>query len=254
MYDFNTIKLPKSLNESTAKKPGYQREVLWPWHDVGHMTDDDWRKSTSYYWGSVSMIDRAVGEIVDKVRKNGFWDNTMIVFIGDQGSMIGEHTLYDKGPYSYDELMRIPLLLYMKGARPNTINRHVSSIDVNKTLTEWMELDVEDQNIDSSSLIPLIDNGDSGWSTPDEAFYRYEWYNGKWYGIRAIRTPEYKYCWNPVDINELYDLKNDPEEIKNIINSPGRKKNQAELEHRLLNHLQIVNDPLFKKMKYDISN
>ncbi|MCD6376994.1 MAG: DUF4976 domain-containing protein, partial [Caldisericaceae bacterium] len=110
------------------------------------------------------------------------------------------------------------------------------------------------KNIDSRSLMPLIQSGDSGWSGPDEVFYRYEWYNGNWYGIRTIRTPEYKYCWNPVDINELYDLNNDPEEMHNLINSVNYRRIREELENRLLSHLKKVEDPLYKKMKYSISN
>ncbi len=254
MYDYRKVKLPKSLNEDRKNKPAYQHDVLWPWHDVGHMTEDDWKKCTAYYWGSVTMIDRAVGQILDTLKKNGFWENTLIVFLGDQGSMIGEHGLYDKGPYSYDELMRIPLLIRVPGVESKTVTRQVSSIDVNKTLTDWMGLDVGDKNLDSRSLMPLITKGDSGWDGPDEVFYRYEWYNGNWYGIRTIRTPEYKYCWNPVDVNELYDLKNDPEEMHNLIHSREHRKIKEELEQRLLAHLKAVDDPLYKKMKYSISN
>jgi arylsulfatase A-like enzyme len=121
MYDYRDVELPKSLNESIDRKPKYQREVLWYWHDVGHMSEDDWRKATTFYWGSVSMIDKAVGEIITTLKKNGFWENTMIVFIGVQGSMIGEHHLYDKGPYSYDELMRIPMLVRVPDIAPRAV-------------------------------------------------------------------------------------------------------------------------------------
>ena len=248
MYDYQKIVVPKSLNEPVKRKPKYQREQLWYWHDVGHMTDDDWRKSTAFYFGAVSMIDKAVGEIIDTLKKNDLWDNTLIVFLGDQGSMIGEHTLYDKGPYSYDELMRVPLLVRVPGMKPRTISRHVSSIDVNQTLVEWMGLESTAQNMDSRSLFPLMEKGNEGWDSPDQAFYRYEWYNGKWYGVRAVRTPDFKYCFNPNSIDELYDLKNDPEEIKNLIDLPEYKNVQSDLEKRLLTHLKSVDDPIYRKM------
>jgi arylsulfatase A-like enzyme len=241
--------LPKSLNEPIDRKPKYQREVLWYWHDVGHMSEDDWRKATSFYWGSVSMIDKAVGEIITVLKKNGFWENTMIVFVGDQGSMIGEHHLYDKGPYSYDELMRIPMLIRVPDIAPRTIIRQVSLIDINQTLVEWMDLEPIIPNLDSRSLFPLMEKGNEGWDAPDEVFYRYEWYNGKWYGIRTIRTPDFKYCLNPVDIDELYDLKNDPLEMNNLVNLPKYKSIQKELQQRLLMHLKKVKDPLYEKMK-----
>jgi arylsulfatase A-like enzyme len=249
MYDYRDVELPKSLNESIDRKPKYQREVLWYWHDVGHMSEDDWRKATTFYWGSVSMIDKAVGEIITTLKKNGFWENTMIVFIGVQGSMIGEHHLYDKGPYSYDELMRIPMLVRVPDIAPRAVTRHVSLIDINQTLVKWMDLEPITPNLDSRSLFPLMEKGDDGWDTPDEAFYHYEWYNGKWYGIRTIRTPDFKYCWNPVDTDELYDLKNDPFEMKNLIDLPQYGSTQKELQQRLLTYLRKVEDPLYEKLK-----
>jgi arylsulfatase A-like enzyme len=94
-----------------------------------------------------------------------------------------------------------------------------------------------------------MEKGDDGWDTPDEAFYHYEWYNGKWYGIRTIRTPDFKYCWNPVDTDELYDLKNDPFEMKNLIDLPQYGSTQKELQQRLLTYLRNVEDPLYEKLK-----
>ena len=129
------------------------------------------------------------------------------------------------------------------------ITRQVSQIDLNQTLVEWMDLEPILPNLDSRSLFPLIEQGNAGWDTPDEVFYRYEWYNGKWYGIRTIRTPEFKYCFNSVDIDELYDLKNDPLELNNLINLQRYESVQKELQQRLLLHLKKVNDPLYEKMK-----
>jgi arylsulfatase A-like enzyme len=176
----------------------------------------------------------------------------MVVFVGDQGSMIGEHTLYDKGPYCYDELMRIPMLVRMPGISPKTVSRHVSLIDLNQTLVEWMNLEPIESKLDSRSLVPLLKNGNKGWDTPDEAFYRYEWYNGDWYGIRSVRRPEFKYCWNPADIDELYDLKQDPVEMNNLIDKKEYQSVQKGLQERLLTHLLEVDDPLYDKMKISV--
>lgn len=250
MYDYRKVQLPGSITDPFENKPPGQREILWPWHDIGHMRKEDWQKTIAYSQGNMSLLDQAIGEVLNALKKSGNWQNTLIVFAGDQGSMLADHGLYDKMAYSYDELMRIPILIKAPGITPKQIDRQVSLIDINQTLVEWMGLKPTQPNLDSRSLFPLLKNGNTGWNTPDEAYYRYEWYNGSWFGVRTIRTPEYKYCWNPVgEIDELYDLKKDPREIINQIDKPAYKKIQEELQLRLLNHLKEVEDPLYEKMK-----
>lgn len=252
MYDHQQIALPASLHESTADKPKYQRDVLWPWHDVGHMSDADWRKLRAHYYGFVTLVDRAVGEILKTFEQQGLSDSTLVVLAGDQGSMLGEHTLYDKGPYCYDELMRIPLLIRAPGMRGREVARHVSLLDVNQTLVEWMGLRPSTPNVDSRSLLPLMRQGDQGWNTGDEAFYRYEWYNGSWYGIRAVRTPHYKYCWNPAGLDELYDLQNDPHEMQNLVSQKAHQGSVRALQKRLLDHLRRTQDSAQKRLEAEM--
>ena len=107
----------------------------------------------------------------------------MVIVIADHGDMNGAHNRFDKGPYCYDEIVRIPLLVRAPGVRARKVDRHVSSIDLNRTLTEWMGLEPDSPNVDSRSLLGLMERGDAGWDAPDQAFYRYEWYNGLWFGF-----------------------------------------------------------------------
>ncbi len=174
MYDPTAVQLPPNLRDSFSGKPAYQNDVMWPFHDTGHFSDDDWRRSIGFYRGFVTMLDRAIGELLDGLREDGLSDSTMVIMLADHGDMNGAHNRFDKGPYCYDEIMRVPLLVRMPGARARVVDRHVSSIDLNRTLAEWMKLEPDTPNSDSRSLMPLIERGDPGWSSPDEAFYRYE--------------------------------------------------------------------------------
>jgi arylsulfatase A-like enzyme len=242
MYDWRKIELPVNAHDSFAKKPAYQADVMWPFHDTGHMSDDDWRRSIAFYRGFVSLLDQSLGQVFDALRSNGFADNTLVVVLADHGDMNGAHNRFDKGPYSYDEVMRIPLLVRWPGARQRDVIRHVHSMDLNQTMVEWAGLEPDAPNEDSRSLRPLIEHGDSAWNTPDEAFYRYEWYNGLWFGVRAIRTRDFKYCFNPGGIDELYDLRQDPGELENLVDAPARSPVRRSLEDRLLAHLQSIGD------------
>jgi arylsulfatase A-like enzyme len=242
MYDPRAVELPASLRDTFRGKPAYQNDVMWPFHDTGHLSDDDWRRSIAFYRGFVTMLDRAIGEVLDGLRESGLWDSTMVVVLADHGDMNGAHNRFDKGPYCYDEIMRIPLLVRVPGAAARAVRRHVSSSDLNRTLAEWMGVEPDTPNLDSRSLLPLMERGDSGWTSPDGTFYRYEWYNGLWFGIRAIRTPRYKYCFNPAGVDELYDLAADPPEMTNLSGRGEHRAAERQLQARLLAHLTDCGD------------
>ncbi|MCK0129289.1 sulfatase-like hydrolase/transferase [Erythrobacter sp. F6033] len=248
MFDPAEIALPSNFGAARKNKPLAQEYAYWPWHDVGHMTETDWRESRAKYYGAVAMIDRAVGDLIRTAKEEGIYDDLHIVFLGDQGSMIGEHGLYDKAAYAYDELMRIPLLMRDPDAKPGVVNRHVSLIDIPATLFDWMKL-TPSKPIDGRSLAGVID-GSSALTGPDDALYAFEWYNGAWFGLRAIRTPEHKYVWNPGDSrDELYDLVTDPGEVTNLISSREHADVVRQLRGRLLDRLEAIEDPSAKKLQ-----
>lgn len=242
MYDWRGIELPASVHDTFRAKPRYQNDIMWPFHDTAHMSDDDWRRAIAFYRGFVSVLDRGVGEVLDAVKANGLWEDTLIVFVADHGDMCAAHNRFDKGPYCYDEILRVPFMVRAPGAAPREVRRHVSSIDLNAAIAEWAGWEPDTPNVDSRSLLPLVERGDAGWSGPDQAFYRYEWYDGLWFGIRAIRTPEYKYCFNPAGADELYDLRRDPAEMTNLAGKPAMQSVENELAERLLTHLDECGD------------
>ncbi len=115
----------------------------------------------------------------------------MTVLAGDQGSMLGEHALYGKGPNSYEELMRIPLIVRVPSMRPRAVDRHVSLIDINQTVLDWLGRRPDRKRRFTRSLPPLARGDPDTWqNVSDVALYRYEWYNRGWWGIRGCsHTP-----------------------------------------------------------------
>ena len=129
----------------------------------------------------------------------------------------------------------------------------MSIIDINQTIVDWLELNPDNGQRFSRSLLPLIRREKGAWSdAANAAFYRYQWYNGKWYGIRAVRTPSWKYCWNPVGIDELYDLKSDADETVNRINDPKAAGELKRLQRLLMAHLEETGDPAAKRFRIDL--
>ena len=254
MFDPAKLTLPANHLIKRINKPLAQDGIWWPWHDVGHMSDMDWRKSRAYYYGAIAMVDRIVGELIQTAKDEGLYDDLHIVLLGDQGSMLGEHTLYDKGPYAYDELMRMPLLIRNPSIKPKTVTRQVSMLDITPTLAEVMELK-PDGDVDGRTLLPLMHKGDiADKDREDTALYAYEWYNGSWFGIRAIRTPEMKFVWNPGDSrDELYDLVNDPIEKNNLIKNKQYTKQLKKLVKIMEKELVRVEDPSVEKFRHHMN-
>lgn len=251
MFDPSLVKLPDNHAAQRVDKPFAQDGIWWPWHEVSHMSEMDWRKSRAYYYGAIAMVDKAVGEIIETAKEVGLYDDLHIVFVGDQGSMIGEHNLYDKGPYAYDELMRIPLLIKHPEISPKVVNRHVSLIDVVPTLADWMGLK-NDGDVDGKNLTSLMREGDNAIAdSEDFAIYSYEWYNGAWFGVRAIRDKQFKFVWYPSDdTDELYDLENDPFELNNLAMNADYSMKALEMANKLESELKRIEDPLAERLNF----
>lgn len=255
MFDPAEVELPANHMAQREGKPMSQDGIYWPWHDIAHMTEDDWRKSRAYYYGAIAMVDHIVGELVQTAREAGMYDDLHIILVGDQGSMIGEHSLFDKGPYAYDELMRIPLLIRSPNVEPRIVNRQVSLMDISPTLGELMGL-ADDGAVDGRSLVPLMLRGDAAdEGRQDTALYAYEWYNGSWFGVRALRTPDMKYVWYAGDsTDELYDLRADPGEMNNLIDSEDHRDDLLRLVGLLEDELVRVEDPLVEILRHHNKN
>ena len=89
-----------------------------------------------------------------------------------------------------------------------------------------------------------MERGDSAWSTPDHAIYRYEWYNGMWFGVRAIRSHSHKYCFNPAVVDEYYDLQADPAEMNNLAANTPSHPAMTPLQLSLLARFDETKDTL----------
>ena len=141
LFDPDGLELPGNHLAPRRNKPMAQDEDWWPWHDVGpHDRGRLAQDARVLLRCDRALIDRVVGDLIGTAKEVGLYDDLHIVVLGDQGSMLGEHRLYDKGPYAYDELMRMPLIIRHPGLAPRVVNRQVSIIDVAPTLAELMEL------------------------------------------------------------------------------------------------------------------
>lgn len=212
-------------------KPGYADPVQWQ-VDPEHVLI-----ARRQYSASLASIDEQVGRLLDVLAERGFADNTIVMFTSDHGEMLGDHGLFQKS-VPYESAMRIPLLVAGPTIRPGRSDALIELADVNPTLCELAGLEAQ-PDIDARSFAALIDS-------PGALPHR-EVVTCTQGHYQAIRTTRYKYVHNtrkhprtrPTDIDELYDLEEDPTETRNLLlEDAGDLKSVIE-EMRALHHDEL---------------
>ncbi|MFZ4759052.1 MAG: sulfatase-like hydrolase/transferase [Burkholderiaceae bacterium] len=190
----------------------------------------------------MASVDEGVGQLLDALERSGRLDDTAILFMGDNGFFFGEHGLGPERRFAYEEGIRSPFLLrYPRKVKAGTtIDRLVMSIDVAPTMVA-LAGGKPAKTIQGASLLPLLRDRKAPWRKSVLCEYYAEnampWLVGMSY--KAVRTDRYKLIhWvnkagQPGMLDELYDLRNDPYELDNLI----RSKSHAQTVHRLRREL-----------------
>jgi len=215
------------MNEEFKKNyPNMTREDLMSWRYQRYMQD---------YLGCIAAVDEGVGRVLDYLEESGLAENTIVVYTSDQGFYLGEHGWFDKR-FIYNESFKTPLLVRWPGAiAPGSVNaRMVQNLDFAQTFLEAASIQAPD-DMQGESLIPLFKGEAENFR--DAVYYHYYEYPAvhmvkRHYGIV---TEDYKlvHFYYDVDEWELYDRKNDLQEMKNVYDDPAYADIIAELRVQL---------------------
>lgn len=247
-YAHEKVPHPKSMAntpENYRGKPLWVRLQRNSWHGVDYMyynqfNFDDYVRR---YCETLLTLDDSIGRILDYLEKSGLADNTLVLYMGDNGLMMGEHGLIDKRQM-YEESIRVPLLAYAPGLiKPGTvIDPMVQNIDIAPTILDAAGLE-KPKYMDGMSFLPLLKGEKPKWR--DRIFYEYYWERAfpMTPTVFGIRTDQYKYMyyWGVWDTEELYDIKNDPKEMNNLINEPQYQKLIKDLRNQVFTWLETTN-------------
>lgn len=212
------------------------------WHGVDFMYHSNTKAGDLYkrYAETLCAVDDSIGRMLDGLRQRGELDSTLVMYMGDNGFAFGEHGLIDKRT-AYEESIRIPLLarcpeLFHGG---QTVTQMVANIDIGPTCLAAAGLQPP-AGIPGRSFLPLTQGKTSGWR--DSLFYEYYWENNypQTPTIHSIRGDRYKFIryYGIWDINELYDLVEDPLESNNLIFDPKYKSIADGLKKKLFETMQ----------------
>jgi arylsulfatase A-like enzyme len=242
-------------------RPDYDGEIIEPiygrWEDVPGFTLERLEKAHATYCGEITMVDTWLGYLLRRVENMGLMENTAIIFTSDHGFYFGEHgglfgkMIYEMGPdgkypmlddwdkqieggiwaYSplYEEMINIPLLIYVPGVSAGVYSQLTSAVDVMPTVLEVLGCDLPDF-VEGQSLLPKID--DSAVSGREFTVSSIPFANPgdpvrlvdnflrmlKAPTVTTITSENYSLLYSPEEGQpKLYDLSLDPGQQKDII-------------------------------------
>ena len=179
-------------------------------------TPDEVRKHIAEYYGMITHLDDSIGKVLDVLRSTGQWENTIVVLAGDNGLAIGQHGLFGKQS-AYDHSVRIPLVFHGQGIPADQRVRdkcHLS--DIFPTLCDLVGLPIPN-SVEGRTLFPAA----RGECIMIEDAYLYLAYGTL---IRAVRGDQYKlieYAGDNGRHTQLFDLIDDPHELRNLAGNPA---------------------------------
>jgi len=232
--------------------------------------NDKVRKDISLFYGIINPVDEVIGKIIEILEKTNLRENTLFIFTTDHGSPFprAKCTLYDPGIKTL-LIMNCPNQNLFSGGK--VFDQLISNIDLMPTLLDFIGAEIP-ENIEGKSFLPILKDVTIPFRS--EIFTEKN-YHEIYDPLRSVRTRDFKYIRNfepseypyqiPLDIErglsgqglkdkikmkrteeELYDLKSDPNENKNLTNDPAYEAVLIELRELLINWMKKTNDPLLE--------
>ena len=187
------------------------------------------------YLACVQSVDDNIGRLLDWLDANGLRENTIVIYTSDQGFFLGDHGLYDKR-FMYEPSLKMPFLVRWPGViQPHSVQRAMAiNSDFAPTFMELAGLPIP-ADMQGRSLVPLF-KGRRPMSWRNSMYYRYYHDPGdhKTAAHYGVRTETHKLiCYWKKDQWELFDLRKDPHELRNIYSDPGQARTVAKLKKEL---------------------
>ncbi|MHC4873340.1 MAG: sulfatase family protein [Planctomycetota bacterium] len=200
---FKDTDIPAPIHDEFDGKPEWQKANSARYET----TQEQALQCHRQYAGLIELIDDQVGRLMETLEETGDLDNTYVIFTSDHGDMMGDHSKYAKN-CMYEGALRIPLVVAGPGIEGGRVSdTMVSLFDINPTIVDLLNLP-EQENLDARSFAPVLRG---------EAEEHREEIISEYTNMFCVRTKKYKFVRNSFDMPELYDLENDPQELKNIL-------------------------------------
>ncbi|HUY86554.1 MAG TPA: sulfatase-like hydrolase/transferase, partial [Acidimicrobiales bacterium] len=280
-YDRIFDELPSNFGDDLHTKPEAHRQWRWDqqhglWGYIDPADKDSWLRHLDYYAHLHRLADESLGTVLGALEDSGRWDDTVVIFTSDHGDMCGSHGLRSKGPFVYDEIMRVPLYVKIPGVTsPGATTKALAThVDLAATICSLAGVDpskAQDSEgrptLQGVDLSPIFNN--PAKSIRDHVLFaqdsaQTENLNKVRYALRGFFDGRFKYaryygvgggkpstglwgrdpgsklfgatCAFDDQDHELYDHDSDPGELVNLANDPARKGELHAAFERLLEY------------------
>ncbi|MQF82539.1 MAG: hypothetical protein FI735_10585 [SAR202 cluster bacterium] len=207
-------------------------------------SEKEFRKVQAKYYGLVTLMDKAVGQILDAIEKAGISEETIVVFTSEHGDQMGDHNFFHK-IVMYEQSVKVPCLIRVPWLGSRDVTGRYSHIDTIPTLLDLMNIDIP-KHLQGESKAGRIKKGETledndiflDWNgrSVDQRFPLSELERMREIPHRCIVTGDgWKLNLSVGDQSELYDLKNDPYEHTNLYNDPAHSVKVVELAKKIRN-------------------
>ena len=216
-----------------------------PWANVDVLPAyKDPRPNLQGYFAAVTAMDANIGRLLDYLDEKGLAEDTLVCFMSDNGFNCGHHGIWGKGNGTYplnlyDSSVKVPFLLRQPGriAPGQVCTMALSAYDFMPTLLDYVGLaQPQDDSLPGRSFVPLLEGG----IQPGRPVVVYDEYGP----ARMIRTDDYKLIYRyPYGPHELYSLRDDPGECRNLVDDPAYQETATQLKRTLEQWFARYTDP-----------
>lgn len=233
---------PKMVRE------GFNR-LRWTWR---YDTPEKYQHSLKGYYRMISGIDLEIKKIREKLVETGQDENTVIILMGDNGYFLGERQFAGKW-LMYENSIRVPLLIYdPRVDNPSDVDEMVLNVDVTTTIADLAGVAIP-ETWQGKSLMPIVNN-ETNTMERDTVLIEHIWDFDKIPPSEGVRTNDWKYFRyvNDKTVEELYNLKKDPKETKNL----AANKKHARIKNKLkakLDQLIKENSNVYRAAPVDLT-
>lgn len=239
-YEHTQFRRKKNLCDTLEDKPEHHR--LWAGEDYLKAASPDFSMNFKYFLGCNSFVDDEIGRVIRAIDE--YAPDAVVIYTSDHGDMLYSHSLTQKGPAMYEEITHIPLII--RGFGKHKVNTNpVSHINLAPTILDIFGLPVP-KVFEGKSIYEELK---TGRRTNDYVFMEFGRYEvdhdgfGGFQPIRCVFDGRYKLVINLMTSDELYDLKEDPEEMKNLIFDESLAEEKKRLHKALLDNMYATRDP-----------
>ncbi len=249
LYDPASIPLPPTFLKPPPHNAALMHRLIQRHSDEEDLpaaawNEDGWRRLIARYWGLVTLVDKAVGRILEALDESGAADNTVVAFTSEHGDQLGEHNIYQKSAF-YEQSVKVPLLMRVPwlGLEHRMIPGRWSHVDLVPTLLDLIGADLPGhlQGRSRAGVLAGVDTLDGhdailDWNGRDRSRHplglevdRIQ--NAPHRGL--ISSDGWKINLSIGDQCELYDLNSDPYEEFNLFEDPSHRARVLDMTERL---------------------